>query len=182
LGRFLFWCSWTLNRPCAAAGSIDGLGVGDYNLYAEYLGDSLYNASNDSNTLGITYFFAGFRPPVNADGTSILGGRVIPLKIKLLDANGDSVTDAEPTVWLTSYDKDLGLGETLDEATSVSAVDSGNVMRYSPDDEQYIYNWDASLLANGTYAVVVDLGDSAACRVEKPYAIITVSKRGGGRR
>lgn len=88
------------------------------------------------------------------------------------------MTDAAPTVWLTSFDKDLGVGEVLEQVTSVSAADTGNVMRYVPQDQQYIYNWDASGLANGTYAVVVDLGDSDACRQENPYAIITVARKG----
>jgi len=158
--------------------NINGLSVGDYNLYAEYAGDSSYNPSNDSDTLGVSYVFAGFRQPINADGTSIFGGRVIPIKIKLVDANGVPVTDAAPTVWLTSYDKDLGLGEVLEQVTSVSSADTGNIMRYSPDDQQYIYNWDAQNLANGTYGVVVDLGDSAACSKGPYYAIITVAKKG----
>jgi hypothetical protein len=51
-------------------------------------------------------------------------------------------------------------------------------MRYTADEQQYIYNWDATKLANGTYAVVVDLGDSDACRQGHPYAIITVAKKG----
>lgn len=159
--------------------NVNGLAVGNHNLYAEYAGDSDHNPSNDSNILGINYLFAGFRPPVNADGTSIFGGRVIPIKIKLVDANGEPVTDAAPTVWLTSFDKDMGLGEELEQTASVSSADTGNIMRYVPDDQQYIYNWDAKDLENGTYAVVVELGDSSACRAENPYAIFTVAKKGG---
>jgi hypothetical protein len=146
--------------------------VGDYNLYAEYGGSAVYDGSNDSDTLGISYLFVGFGQPINADGTSIFGGRVIPIKIKLVDANGDPVTGATPTVWLTSYDKDLGLGGDWEQVSSVSKADTGNIMRYVPEDRQYIYNWDATDLPNGTYGVVVNLGDSAACRAENPYAII----------
>lgn len=52
-------------------------------------------------------------------------------------------------------------------------------MRYLPEEKRYIYNWDARELENGTYAVVVDLGDSRACHAEHSYAIITVAKKGG---
>jgi len=158
--------------------NIDGLTAGDHNLYAEFLGDAVFNASNDSATLGISYVFVGFQQPINGDGTSIFGGRVIPIKIMLLDANGNPVTNAQPKVYLTSYDKDLGVGTDLEPASSVSAADTDNIMRYAVDDHKYIYNWDASGLPNGTYAVVVVLGDSSTCRSENPYAIITVAKKG----
>jgi len=159
--------------------NINSLGVGDYNLYAEFTGDALYIDSNDSKTLGISYLFLGFGEPINGDGTSIFGGRIIPVKIRLVDANGDPVTDAAPTVWLTSYDTVNGVGEVLEQVSSVSAADTGNIMRYSADDRQYIYNWDARDLENGTYAVVVVLGDSPTCRAENPYAVITVAKKSG---
>jgi hypothetical protein len=157
--------------------NVNGLSVGDYNLYGQFEGDSVYKPSNDSDILGVSYVFAGFRQPINADGTSIFGGRVIPIKIKLADANGLPVTDAQPTVWLTAYSAS-GLGEVLEQVSSVSAADTGNIMRYVPEEQQYIYNWDATELVNGTYAVVVDLGDSSACRQGNPYAIITVNKKG----
>ena len=158
--------------------NVNGLGVGDYNLYAEFDGNAIYNHSNDSDILGVSYLFAGFQQPINADGTSIFGGRVIPIKIKLVDANGTPVADAAPTVWLTSYDTVTGLGTDLEQVSSVSAADTGNTMRYDPVEQKYIYNWDATSLANGTYAVVVDLGDSAACSKGPYYAIITVAKKG----
>lgn len=156
--------------------NVSALPVGDYGLYAEYAGNSAYNSINASNFLGVSYVFAGFRQPINAEGNSIFGGRIIPIKIKLQDANGVPVSDAQPTVWLTTYSAQ-GLGEVLEQVSSVSAADTGNMMRYSPEEQQYIYNWDASNIPNGTYAVVVDLGDSAACRTSHPYAMITVAKK-----
>jgi hypothetical protein len=160
--------------------NINGLGVGDYNLYAEFNGDENYNPSNDSDILGISYMFVGFRQPINADGTSVFGtGRVIPIKIKIADANGQPVVDATPTVWVTQVSPTTALGTDLEPATSVSAADSGNTMRYVPEDDQYIYNWDLSALTNGTWYVVVDLGDSDACSQGPYYATITVNKKGG---
>jgi len=155
-----------------------GLAVGDHVLYAEFGGDSNYNPSNDSNTLGVSYMFVGFQPPINPAGNSIFGGRVLPIKIKLVDANGIPVPDAQPTVWLKSYNGNLGLGEVLEPATSVSSADTDNIMRYDAVEQKYIYNSDLTNLANGTYAVVVDLGDSEACS-QGPYeAVITVAKKG----
>lgn len=159
--------------------NVNGLSVGDHNLYAEYAGDADYNPSNDSATLGVSYLFVGFQQPINPEGNSVFGnGRVIPIKVKLADANGQPVSDAAPTVWVTSYSTGTGLGDVLEPATSVSAADTGNVMRYVPEDEQYIYNWNLSEMANGTYGVVVDLGDSATCSAGPYYAVITVAKKG----
>jgi hypothetical protein len=159
--------------------NVNGLPVGDHNLYAEFAGDADYNPSNDSDTLGISYLFVGFQQPINPEGNSVFGnGRVIPIKIKLADANGQAVSDAAPKVWVTSYSTSTGLGDVLEPATSVSAADTGNTMRYVAEDEQYIYNWDLSGLVNGTYGVVVDLGDSATCSAGPYYAVITVAKKG----
>lgn len=171
--------STALDGVATLSYNVNGLTVGDHNLYAEYAGDTGYNPSNDSNTLGINYLFVGFQQPINPEGNSVFGnGRVIPIKIKLTDANGQPVPDASPTVWLNQYSESGVLGEVIEAATSVSAADTGNTMRYDPDAGQYIYNWDLSNIPNGTYAVVVDVGDSVACSQGPHYAVITVAKKG----
>lgn len=158
---------------------VNGLGVGDHTVYAEFDGDSGYYGSNDTGTLGIHYLFVGFQQPINPEGNSVFGnGRVIPIKIKIADANGNLVADATPTVWLTSYSAGTGLGEVLEPATSVSAADTDNFMRYVPEDGHYIYNWDLSSLGNGTYGVVVDLGENSVCSQVPYHAVITVAKKG----
>lgn len=156
---------------------VSGLSVGDHNLYAEYAGDATYNGSNDSNILGVSYNFGGFRPPLNADGTSIFGGRVIPIKIKLTDALGNPVSDAAPLVWLVRTSLS-GVGEVVEPATSVSSADSGNIMRYSVDDQQYVYNFDANDLPNGVYKIRVSIGDSAACSSGPREVTVTISRKG----
>jgi hypothetical protein len=158
--------------------NIDSLGVGDFNLYAEFNGDSDYNPSNDSGTVGVSYRFIGFQQPINADGTSVFGnGRVIPVKIRIADASLQPVTNAAPTVWMTQVSPLTAVGTDLEPATSVSAADTGNTMRYVPEDEHYIFNWDLSALSNGTWYVIVDLGDSAACGQGPYFATITVNKK-----
>ena len=159
--------------------SVNGLAVGDHTIFAEYAGlGGMYNPTAASNTLGVSYLFGGFQQPINADGTSVFGnGRVIPVKIRLADANGQPVSDAAPTVWVHQYTTGTGLGEVIEAATSVSAADSGNVMRYDPTAGQYIYNWNLDALANGTYGVVVDVGDSAACSQGPYHAVITVARK-----
>lgn len=160
--------------------NINGLSAGDHNLFAEFAGDTMYNPSDNSATVGISYNFAGFKQPINADGTSVFGnGRVLPIKIQLTDGNLQPVPDAAPTVWMTQVSPLTALGSDLEPATSVSSADTGNTMRYVAADDQYIFNWDLSTLSNGTWYVVVDLGDSDACSKGPYYATITVNKKKG---
>jgi hypothetical protein len=167
------------NGEAVLSYNVNTLSAGDHNLFVEFAGDSQYNPSDNSANLGIYYNFVGFQPPINPEGNSVFGnGRVIPIKIKIVDANLNSVANASPEVWIYQWSEGTGLGEVLEAATSVSGADTGNIMRYVPADQQYIYNWDLSSLANGTYAVVVDLGDSDACSKGPYYATITVSKKG----
>lgn len=153
---------------------LGGRGVGDYTVRATFAGDSSFAGSADTATVGIGYAFLGFQPPINPAGTSIFSsGRTIPIKIRIADALNNPVTNASPTVWM----KKLISGETYGdetEVTSVSAADSGNQMRYSAAEDQYMYNWDTSALSNGVYVIRVDLG-SATCG--SPAVTIRVNKK-----
>lgn len=157
--------------------NVDHLTVGDYPIYAAYAGNATYNGSNDSDTLGVSYVFTGFKQPINADGNSVFGnGQVIPVKIELLDYVGQPVPDASPTVWMQKL-LPGGVGDEF-EATSVSDADTGNIMRYATEEGIYIYNMDLKSLDNGTYKVFVRLGDSESCSAGNPSVIITVAKKG----
>ncbi|MGQ3683719.1 MAG: PxKF domain-containing protein [Candidatus Loosdrechtia sp.] len=128
--------------------------------------------------LGINYLFIGFQPPINASGNSkFASGKVIPIKIRFVDANLQSVPDAKPEVWLKNLSSAISLGEE-NAATSVSSADTGCIMRYVPADGHYIYNWDLGSLNNGCYEVFVRLYDSPTCS-KNPYSVlITVDKKG----
>lgn len=159
--------------------NINDLTAGDYFVLVDYEGDNIYESSASSGTLGIYYSFNGFLPPINDDNTSIFGnGRVIPVKIKLVDANGTPVIDAKPEIQIYQTTDGILLGEEEMVTSSVSAADSGQTMRYDPVEQQYIYNADLSGLGNGTYAIVVDTGGSS-CNGETTHAaLITVQKKG----
>ncbi|MGY0613544.1 hypothetical protein [Vibrio sp. FJH11] len=159
--------------------NINSLEAGDHNLFVAYAGDGNFNPSDDSGIIGIYYNFVGFQPPINPAGNSIFGnGRVIPVKVKIVDANLNPVTEAEPTVWIYKWSEGTGLGEDFEPATSVSSADTKNIMRYDSDEQQYIYNADLSALTNGTYAIVIDPDDSRVCNSGPYQAIITVAKKG----
>lgn len=153
--------------------------AGDYPLKAEFPGDATYNGSSDIGVLGVSYNFGGFLPPLRPAGSPIVikGGRVLPVKIRLLDADLSPVTTAAPKVWVHNWTPGNGLGERLAPPTSAGAANGGNTMRYSPMDQQYIFNWDTRDLPGGSYAVVVEPGDSVACSQGPYYATLTVAKR-----
>jgi hypothetical protein len=58
--------------------------------------------------------------------------------------------------------------------------DQGNLMRYDPLADQYIFNWDISgaAFANGTYKVWIDLGEGE-CGAQHSV-ILSVAKIGKG--
>lgn len=160
--------------------SIDHLAAGDYPLYAEFAGDSSYNGSNVGGTLGLRYLFVGFQQPINSGGNSVFGnGRVIPIKIRVAGANGEPVTNAQPTVWISTIRRRLAWVRCLRRRRQSPPGYGQYKMRYVASDNHYICNWDLSSLVNGTYAVEGDVGDSKACGKGPYYAVITVNKKGG---
>lgn len=159
--------------------NVNSLTAGDYTLRAAFLGDGTYNGSSDETLLGISYTFVGFQPPLGSRGQLLVNpGRALPVKIRLVDANLAPVPTASPTVWIHQWSPGTGLGARLAPPTSVGAANIGNTMRYSPMDQQYIFNLDTRDLAGGGYAVLVELGDSEACSSGPYFAPFTVGKRG----
>lgn len=151
------------------------LAVGDHTVLASFQGAACsYNASNSSATLGIKYMFLGFQQPINGDGTSQFGGRSIPVKIRIADANGAPVADADAHVFFT-FLTSVVLG-TDTEQPAASNSDVGNTMRYDIPADQYIFNWDTVSLDNGTYTIRVGLGEGTCA--DAHTAIVTLKKNG----
>jgi large repetitive protein len=150
------------------------LTVGDHSVVATFDGDSSYVPSNHSQTLGVTYLFIGYQQPINADGSSVFGGKVIPVKVKLADANGAAVPDAEAHVFF-AFGTPAVVG-TEAESIGSTSPDGGNQMRYDASADQYIFNWDVSGKGNGTHTVRVDLGEESC---GAPHTALVSLKRKG---
>jgi hypothetical protein len=145
---------------------VSGLSVGDHEVDVTFdetdcVNGIKYLATNGVGNLGVTYLFIGFQQPINSDGTSIFKGGTIPVKIKITDANGAPVTDAQPLVFFQEGTPTV-IGDTT-EALSTSAASTGNQMRYDSIADQYVFNWDitGASISNGTYTVWIDLGEGA---------------------
>jgi hypothetical protein len=137
---------------------VSTLSVGNHTVQAYYEGDGCeYAPTSGSGNLGVNYLFNGFQQPINADGTSVFGGRTVPVKIKISDYYGTPVPDAAAHVYF-AFGTPAVIGTDAEPLASTNG-DSGNLMRYDASAGQYIFNWDIAGLMNGTYSVRVDLGE-----------------------
>ena len=146
------------------------LPVGDHFVVASYEGsECALNAASASALISVKYLFLGFQKPIDAAGLSVFKGACIPVKIKIADANGQSIPDAAPALFFTKEtSQPTGINE---EPESISNADEGNVMRYDAASDQYIFNWGIRDIDNGTYTVKVYLGEGS-CTSEH---LVTVS-------
>ncbi len=119
------------------------------------------NASNtaDQNTFYIiAYNYLGILPPIRADNSSIFkSGSTVPVKFRIVDANGNNVSTAVANLTYQKITGDI-LG-TVEEPFSTSAVDSGNTFRYDDTDNLYIFNLGTSGMDKGTYQLNINLDD-----------------------
>jgi hypothetical protein len=161
---------------------VTGLSVGDHPVTVTFDGvpcpnePNGYNATNGSGNIGVTYMFLGFQQPINADGSSVFKGGVIPVKIKITDYFGVSIPDASPYVFYSGTSS-YPVGTDAEPLANTNG-DSGNLMRYDATAQQYIFNWDIrpTTVANGTYQVWVDLGEGS-CGV--PHLVtLSIQKKG----
>lgn len=154
-----------------------GLIVGDYTVVASFQGVVCsYNASGNSATLSVKYMFLGFQQPINADGSSQFGGRTIPVKIRIADANGAPVPDAEAHLFF-----DIGTPTVVGtdaEPVANTNGDTGNTMRYDASADQYIFNWDiaGADFQNGTYTIRAGLGEGICA--DSHTVIVSLKKKG----
>ena len=154
---------------------VSAYSVGDHDIVATYAGqDCAYGPTNGTANLGVQYMFLGFQQPINADGSSAFGGRTVPVKIRLADANGAPVTDAIAHVFF-AFGTPAVVG-TEAEPVAMTNSDTGNRMRYDAGADQYIFNWDIAGLQNGTYTVRVDLGEGECG--DSHTVVLSLKKKG----
>jgi hypothetical protein len=106
------------------------------------------------------YSYSGILPPINADGSSTFNRNgTIPVKFKLLDDEGNPVTDAKVKIYVAKVVGGSAGPDT--EAVSTAKSNVGNLARYDAEGGQYIFNLDAkSLPETGTYQLKFKMGDT----------------------
>ena len=153
-----------------------GLGTSTYEAHAD---DYATNHSSETRTyVADTYgsAFSGVLQPINTDGTSRFKlGSTIPVKFTLT-CKGTPVTNAVASLRLTQGDTAPDAG--VDEAISTAASTTGNLFRYDPAGQQYIFNLTTKVgytnpsggapvkFAPGTWTLSVVLGDGSVNNVK----------------
>jgi hypothetical protein len=126
-----------------------------------------YSASVDFPTIvtAVTYQFLGFQTPIQMDGSKVFKfGSTIPVKFQLKRRNGTPAPDVTATLALQRYTNGIPVGDPID-ASPTGGSDSGNVFRYDPQEDHYIYNLSTRTLSVGTWKLIVTLDDGSAYNV-----------------
>lgn len=104
------------------------------------------------------YRFGGVRPPLAGDGSDVVkAGRAVPVKFTLAGADGKTVTDARPRLYLAKKKNGVVGGRVPAKPVQKHA---DNTARYSAAKAEYVFGWDTAGLAPGAYELQIDLGSS----------------------
>lgn len=121
--------------------------------------DQAGNTSTGRFTVNVNYGWAGIRPPIDPNGTSVFKtGSTVPVKFALGGASA-GVTDLRATLSYASSTK----GPWTAAKTRTGVV-PGDQFRY--DAGQYVFNWSTSGLTPGVYQLRIDLGDGTPRTVQ----------------
>jgi len=122
--------------------------------------------AKNTATKTVTYSvlaFSGFLPPVEADRVFKLGS-TIPVKFQLWDAEDNFITNAVATISLQKLVGSVPYGSPVDGG-STSAATTGNLFRYDPTNDQYIFNLATKGLSTGTWKITIIVNGSGSCSV-----------------
>lgn len=135
------------------SGSEKGVGKFTYTVTA---GDKAGNTITKGVIYSVNYNFGGFLPPVGRGKTFNLGS-TIPIKFRLTDSYGTSVSNATTTIVLQKYSGTNSVGDLVKPISS-GGSNTDNFFRY--DSGQYIYNLSTNGLSAGTWQIIVSLDDT----------------------
>ena len=137
--------------------------AGSYTIRVNAADDDGANALERTTLVSRDYALSAFQPPINNDGSSVFkAGSTVPVKIKVTDCNGLTVSGVSPTIATKASSLNTppdGINETVG---STSAADTTGIMRYDGAG-QYIYNLNTKLMpdSNATYWIEVKVGGAA---------------------
>ncbi|PAE40109.1 PxKF domain-containing protein [Bacillus sp. 7884-1] len=143
-----------------SSGTVDTSKVGTYKITAK---DKAGNTV--VKNYSVVYNFSGILQPINKDGSSIFkAGSTVPVKFQLTDSQGAFISTANATIYYAKYSNQV-LGNEA-EAVSTSASTSGNLFRYDPISNQYIFNLSTKGLTPGSYLITIKLDDETTQQVK----------------
>ena len=121
--------------------------------------DASDNKATATTTVTATYNFSGVLQPINSDDSSVFKfGSTIPVKFQLKDYYGNYVTNDVAKIFAAKISNNI-IGSYA-EAALTSAATTGNLFKYDPTANQYIFNLATKGLSTGTWQIKIQLGDS----------------------
>jgi hypothetical protein len=109
----------------------------------------------------VQYRFIGFLPPISKDGKGLFEmGSTLPVSFQITDSVGAAVPNAEASISAHKISREIPSGESLD-ASPPGKVDEGEIFRYDPFTNQYLYNMSTETLSAGTWRIDVTLDDGS---------------------
>jgi len=151
-------------------------GVGTYPITCAIgnLASNTYDFTTfTAGTLAIAYRWDGFLQPINdtahqiGQGLSVFKARSsVPVKLQLKKADGTIIQSSIAPVWLAPQQGSV-MSVSVDKSTYSDPSASGNIFKWDPVNQQYIYNWSTKGLAAGYwYKVYAQLDDG------KTYSVV----------
>ncbi|HEY6011067.1 MAG TPA: PxKF domain-containing protein, partial [Nitrospirota bacterium] len=120
--------------------------------------DRAGNSASASASYTVTYSFSGFLEPVSLGGPFRLGS-TIPVKFRLTDGRGISVSTAHATIMLQQISGDEPVGDPIN--LPAYSADAGSEFRYDAMKDLYMYNLGTGGLAQGSWEIRAYLDDGS---------------------
>jgi hypothetical protein len=127
--------------PAADGAPVNTSTVGE-RLFAVISADVAGNTAASAHRYGVRYAFSGFFSPISPMPMAnvVRAGRTVPVKYRLQDAVGASISDLASFASLTSGAVACGTASAAVEVQTVEAAGSTTI-RYDPGADQFVYNW-----------------------------------------
>jgi hypothetical protein len=148
------------------SGSPISTAVAGTHIFTVTATDYAKNTDTKTVTYSVVLAFSGILPPIKPDGTSVFKlGSTVPVKFQLRDAQDNFVTDAVATISLQKLVGGEPYGSPVDGG-STSAATTGNLFRYDPTSDQYIFNLATKVLSTGTWEITITVNGTGSYSVE----------------
>lgn len=124
--------------------------------------DQSGNQATCQQTVKLIYNFQGFFQPVdNLPVTNtVKNGSTVPVKWRLLDANGSYITDTSS--FINSKYTQSSCGGTADAIEETTATTGGTELRWDSTAQQFVYNWKTPALAGKCIQLVLTFNDGVS--------------------